>query len=422
MGYARLLPPMRAFTLSTLLSNLYKIVQLCTMVVCCAGDKCFMLGKPVTHRMHLCICCKEPMHSFLCARPFREGEEDGPQNHTCLKCAAKESAQDVSPPVVVAIKENVDNSSISTVTDLPPVKKMKLIEVATKQKRKVKDLPECLSSFSLENKDWVTFGLEISPRDINLPQEEVVAKCVAQQITVPATEDGAKPTTFVLSDFTVDQLRKVAAKFGCVGVGSKSKFDVRMAMSIKLTVHNRICGTSVFQADEETCSRNTGIRMQNATFHAEHREQFIMSNDIKKRKDFERGAGRNGENLYASISNMVNDCECNEDIGKAEIPNDPTNHYIAEATIEQGLDPTNFLPTTGKGVTNYLKKCIKGRAAIQSLMRESGQNSHDAMSYVKRAISKANIRGLSNIELYYFHERAREVPDMDAAFRTFLTG
>ena len=102
------------------------------------------------------------MHSFLCARPFREGEEDGPQNHTCLKCAATESAQDASPPVVVAIKENVDNSSISTVTDLPPVKKMKLIEVATKQKRKVKDLPECLSSFSLENKDWVTFGLEIS--------------------------------------------------------------------------------------------------------------------------------------------------------------------------------------------------------------------------------------------------------------------
>ena len=175
-----------------------------------------------------------------------------------------------------------------------------------------------------------------------------------------------------------------------------------------------------FQVDEETCSRNTGIRMQNATFHAEHREQFIMSNDIKS-KDFERGAGRNGENLYASISNMVNDCECNKDIGKAEIPNDPTNHYIAEATIEQGLDPTNFLPTTGKGVTNYLKKCIKGRAAIQSLMRESGQNSHDVMSYVKRAISKANIRGLSNIELYYFHERAREVPDMDAAFRTFLT-
>ena len=225
----------------------------------------------------------------------------------------------------------------------------------------------------------------------------------------------------MLSDFTVDQLQKVATKFGCVGVGSKSKFDVRMAMSIKLTVHNRICRTSVFQADEETCSRNTGIRMQNATFHAEHRKQFIMSNDIKKRKDFVRGARRNGENLYASISNMVNDCECNEDIGKAKIPNDPTNHYIAEATIEQGLDPTNSLPTTGKGVTNYLKKCIKGRAAIQSLMRESGQNSHDAMSYVKRAISKANICGLSNIELYYFHERAREVPDMDAAFWTFLT-
>ena len=42
------------------------------------------------------------------------------------------------------------------------------------------------------------------------------------------------------------------------------------------------------------------------------------------------------------------------------------------------------------------------------------------MSYVKRTISKANIHGLSTIELYYFHERAREDPDMDAAFRTFL--
>ena len=221
------------------------------------------------------------MHSFMCAQPFREGEEDGPQNHTCLQCAAKETAQDASPPVVVAIKENVENASTSTVTDLPPAKKMKLLEVATKQKRKVKDLPECLSSFSFRNKDWVTFGLEISPRDINLPQEEVVAKRVAQEITVPATEDGTKPTTFVLSDFTVDQLRKVAMKFGCVAIGSKSKFDVRMAMSIKTTVHHRICGTAVFQADEETCSRNTGIRMQNATFHAEHREQYIMSNDIK---------------------------------------------------------------------------------------------------------------------------------------------
>ena len=149
------------------------------------------------------------MHSFLCAQPFHEGEEDGPQNHTCLKCAAKESAQDASPPVVVAIKENVDNSSISTVTDLPPVKKMKLIEVAMKQKHKVKDLPECLSSSSLKNKDWVTFGLEISPRDINLPQEEVVAKRVAQQITVPATEDGAKPTTFVLSDLPSTSFKKL---------------------------------------------------------------------------------------------------------------------------------------------------------------------------------------------------------------------
>ena len=78
------------------------------------------------------------------------------------------------PPVVVAIKENLDNSSISTVTDLPPVKKMKLIEVAMKQKCKVKDLLECLSSFYLENKDWVTFGLEISPRDINLPQKKLL--------------------------------------------------------------------------------------------------------------------------------------------------------------------------------------------------------------------------------------------------------
>ena len=250
----------------------------------------------------------------------------GPQNHTCLQCTAKESAQDASPPVVIAIKENVENASISTVTDLPPVKKMRLLEVAMKQKCKMRDLPECLSSFSLENKDWVTFGLEISPQDINLPQEEVVAKCVAQQITVPATEDAAKPTTFVLSEFTIDQLRKVATKFGCVGIGSKSKFDVRMAISIKLTVHNWICGASLFQADEETCSQNTGIHMQNATFHVEHRKQFIMSNDIKKHKDFERGAGRNGENLYALISNMVNDCECHEDIGKAEISNDPTNH------------------------------------------------------------------------------------------------
>ena len=287
---------------------------------------------------------------------FCEGEEDGPQNHTCLQCTANESAQDASPPVVVAIKENVENASISTVTDLPPAKKMKLLEVATTQKRKEKALPECLSSFSLKNKDWVTFMLEILPRDINLLQEEVVAKCVAQAIIVPATEDGATPTTFVLSNLTVDQLCKVATKFGCVAIGSKSKFDVRMAMSIKMTVHNQICGTSVFQADEETCSWNTGICMQNATFHVEHNEQFIMSNDIKKHNDFERGAGCNGENLYASISNMVNDSECNEDIGKVEIPNDPTNHYIAEATIEHGLDPTNFLPTTGKGVTNHLKK------------------------------------------------------------------
>jgi hypothetical protein len=136
--------------------------------------------------------------------------------------------------------------------------------------------------------------------------------------------------TYNLGKLGVFQMRNLARKFGCKGIGSANLFKIRRAMALRVTTgaayaNNQIVNPVSDPQVEQTRKTNTNCRIVTALFTNEILPEFSKINDRKDRRDFETGNGANNERLFRKLSDMVNDTNSTK-LDELILPNSTACH------------------------------------------------------------------------------------------------
>jgi hypothetical protein len=284
---------------------------------------------------------------------------------------------------------------------------------APKKKRATKELPPAFSKLNEKNfKEFMEFRVE-EEHDPSEPGETMVAYSVKIR-----NEDGVSDTQYELTKFTLEQLRRLARNLGVSYVNKCNKFQCRKALWI-LANHQEALerdGERLSTATERSSS-NT-IRLCNILFSGEFLEDLLCLNDIKNRKDHERGGMPS--HFWEDIANILNcpaedrDDENDPDVGIESIRigvNDP--HY---AEVED-LDLNVFDRVDSNVVKKKFYQLMKVRKQIQKYMTVSGEHDSDPYNFVEAAMKRVGgCAQLTVIGVYYFHTLCDQNIQIDAPF------
>jgi hypothetical protein len=335
------------------------------------------------------------------------GNEDDPT----LVPFAEVPAADLAAYLDDNDNENIDDNDNENIEATTP----------PKSKEKKQPFPRELNHFSFGQSRFLICGNEIDPESKD-KTDTTNSLEVAQKI---AYVDMAGVITYsiLINTLIAPNLRKLAQQFGLKNLGSKTKFQIRLAMAEKKNSDNRYNINALASKITVTSNDNTKniVRVINTIFHPDNFETFLTLNDRKARSDFEVGNGANNINFWAIMADYVNDVT-NEDLDKF-LPmsgNEKYTEYITKAEAV-GYLPTSCSQQTGVTCKGMIDGLVKIRSTMIANMTKSGENANDPYLYTAVAIKRHNlVRSVSNFAAYYFYMACTDHPEMDSVLKRFL--
>jgi predicted ribosome quality control (RQC) complex YloA/Tae2 family protein len=194
----------------------------------------------------------------------------------------------------------------------------------------------------------------------------------------------------MLNNLLSDQLRQLAKNIGCVhmSLGSSSKFVIQKAIAQKRdygTAYDNFDIPNPMASDNELLV-NTMFCIINVAFLPEFLGRIKTQNDRKHRKEFEGSKESRTQNpsveLWSEISEVVNDAEQNERIGKIVAPNEDPFGHLQE--IEEGgqlVKLTVFNQGSHKTCMKHMRDLWKCRSGILLSKTQSVTNNPDTWGY-----------------------------------------
>jgi hypothetical protein len=233
-----------------------------------------------------------------------------------------------------------------------------------------------------------------------------------------------------LSKLGVFQIRNLARKFGCKGIGSANLFKIRWAMALRVTMgaayaNNQIVNPVSDPQVEQARKTNTNCQIVTALFTNEILLNFSKINDRKDRRDSETGNGTSIERFFRKLSEMVNDTDSTQ-LDELIIPNNSGDEHITGAAVEDdGVNPKDFSQQSGqqswkKSVAKVIHKLTKARKGVVTSMTLYGTHDLDTWNFIEPALRTSKVSSLNPIEVYYFVMYCKAHPEVDAVFKVFL--
>jgi hypothetical protein len=229
---------------------------------------------------------------------------------------------------------------------------------------------------------------------------------------------------FDLCELNSDNIRKVAAAFGCKGVSSATMFDCRFKMALRktsgtssdnLAIPNPVCA-----AGERKI--NTHLRVLNTVFSATFINDFIKLNDNKSRNDFEAVSGASPfKTFWEDVSNRVNDTESDDGITNILFTGEEGNTTLKGLVASSNYSLADFNQVDWKTCCVICKGAFKALDKIRVAMKQSGFHCTDTWQYCR----KSHLKVRKNVEVpaivaFYLSLLTVEHPGIDGTFSQCL--
>lgn len=284
----------------------------------------------------------------------------------------------------------------------------------TAPKKKEQIFPPELRMFTYAHAMYLVCGNEKAPNSPADDDDNYLE--VAQKIE--GYNDGKNEGNYnlILDRLTCKNLRLLAKQFGIKNLGSKTKFEIRLALAEKKNSNNRYNIDAFASSKHQTANDNTKniVRIVNGVFHPDNFDTFLTLNDRKSRRDFETGPGANNMNFWSLIADYVNDLN-NEDLDYFRVDdNDELYKDYIKIAEDAGCLPVACSQQTGKTCKAIIKGVIKIRGTMIANMTKSGQNDNNPYMYTGLAIKRHSlVRSVSDFAAYYFFMKCVDHPEMD---------
>jgi hypothetical protein len=260
----------------------------------------------------------------------------------------------------------VDITANTTTESTEPTGPTDEINATTTTTKKPKQVfPPELESFGFNDRHCLICGNE---KDRNSGESFEVAQKI-----VLTNASGATIFQIKVSALTSANIRKLARNFGLKNLGSKSKFEIRLALAEKKNHVSRFNIDALATKNNSSIDNTKNIiRIINAVFHPDNYDAFLTINNRKDRKDFEYGNGSNNNVFWSTIADFVNDAS-NVDLDSFYFieENEDYNKYISKAMLS-GQQPIGCSQQTGITCKSFIENVVKIRGTIISNMGKSG--------------------------------------------------
>jgi hypothetical protein len=154
---------------------------------------------------------------------------------------------------------------------------------------------------------------------------------VAQSITI-TDATGMETFNILINTLTAPNLRTLACNFGLKNIGSRTKFEICLAMAEKKN-HATLYNIDAL-AKSTSLINNTknNIQVINSVFHPDYYNSFFCINNWKDCADFECRNGSNNNVFWSLIADFVNDAS-NKSLDTFLVidDNEDYNKYINKA-------------------------------------------------------------------------------------------
>jgi hypothetical protein len=210
---------------------------------------------------------------------------------------------------------------------------------------------------------------------------------------------GNETFNVLLNSLTAPHLCTLARNFGLKNLGSRTKFEICLAMAEKKHHATRYNINALAKTASSINNTKNIICVTNGGFHPDNYDSFLCINNWKDRADFEYRNGRNNNVFWSIIADLVNNAS-NESLDTFLIidNNDEYNKCIDKAVVS-GQQLTGCSQQTGITCKTIIKSVVKVRGTIISNMAKSGQHNNDPYLYTDIAIKRHSLVQL----LYVLH-------------------
>jgi hypothetical protein len=294
--------------------------------------------------------------------------------------------------------------------------------------RKVKPLPDFLSSLTDKDREKFVITLEADPNQKSGTYGTEFPAVQAISVQVDGEEE-----EFSAHTLTVDQFRIMCKNVGVSNCGSKNKFQCRTAIARHFRFLDDLDKRGLKPTSHASRVTSTVCRAVNVVFSDQFFEDFKNVNDRKDRRDHEtsntnkqfwiratlaHNGGGDDDDLLDSDDDEEKDgseSEC-DDFTQLVYPVSDTHLLNLDCDEEVNLfvfDQFETL-TFRKKITTLFKI----RRIIKDNMTESGTHDSEPWNFVGAAMK--NYSGITKISVYYFYMRCEAHPDMDAHFQPFM--
>jgi hypothetical protein len=222
------------------------------------------------------------------------------------------------------------------------------------------------------------------------------------------------------------ELCQLAPNFGCRGVGSDSKFDIRQKLAARKTAGTTYDNLNLPNPATKIAEKkvNTYFRARNTVFSSEFFNRFITLNDNKRRANFE--AARGGSPVKAfwiDVLDYVNNTENNSGpvcvlVLQSESHEDEKMH---ELVLEGNINLNDFNVTTYETCGQMVKDAMKANEKVCVAMKQSGHHSDNAWDYCNKkhcTVRKGFM--VPPVVAYYTSVLCRLHPAVEGLFASWL--
>ncbi|CAB9521941.1 hypothetical protein SEMRO_1252_G256220.1 [Seminavis robusta] len=285
--------------------------------------------------------------------------------------------------------------------------------------RKPVELPPKVAAFRYEHKSRLELGEELNKRSKDNPGPFTVA-----QYIVFGSESRGNYEKFEIDKLSCDQLRKLAVNFGCKGVSSAGKFEIRRRMAIRCTAATAYDNPEIVNnfASARDLKINSTYRLLNTCVHSTYFQRFVDLHANKTRIDHESNRAGPYKQFWIDIADFYNDTENNQELSVIYGAVEEEDERQFDIATAGPINPCNFNKLNHESCCQLVKDAMKAVEKIHAAMKKSGQGSNDPWSFCRKSVLTIRKGVEVSAEVAYYAFRIREPhPQLEGSWDAMLT-
>ncbi|CAB9530191.1 unknown protein [Seminavis robusta] len=286
--------------------------------------------------------------------------------------------------------------------------------------RKTTELPPKVAAFTYEHKHRLELGEEMYSRSKDNPGPFTVA-----QFIVFGSESRGNFEKFDIDkNLTCEQLRKLATNFGCKGVSSIGKFEIRKRMAIRCTAATAYNNPEILNtfASARELKINSVYRLINVCVHANYFQRFVDLHANKTRNDHESNTAGPYKQFWIDIAEFYNDTENDNELCTIYGAVEEEDERQFDMVTAGPINPRNFNKLNHESCCQLVKDAMKSVEKIHGAMKKSGQGSNDPWSFCRKSVLTIRKGVEVAAEIAYYAYRIREAhPQLEGSWDAMLS-